>query len=121
MLLADVRKDFEVEYRFFTPEEGGRSIMPAQGIYKSDWSYGGDDIRETGIYMIWPIFMSEKGEFVEYGLRVSRTGRAQMHIVDEELRGTLHAQRIKPGTAGYFMEGPQRVAEATVTKVIELT
>lgn len=118
MGFKEIRKDFEVEYRFYRPDEGGRTVTPAQG-YRSDWSYEGDKIGKTGIYMIWPIFLTESGDLVEWDQRVSDSGKALMHIVVDEAL-PIHAARIKPGVRGYFMEGPNRVAEATVTKVLAL-
>jgi len=118
--LAEVRKDFEVRYRFLTAAEGGRKTGPPAQMYRSDWSYGGEDITETGIYMIWPIFLDKDGEIVEPNTFVAAEGTAQMFIVDDELRDSLHAEKLAPGVRGYFMEGPNRVAEATVTRLLAI-
>lgn len=117
----ELRKDFEVRYRFLTKEEGGkRTGPPAQG-YRSDWSYEGDDIKETGMFMIYPIFLKDDGEPYEMDTFVPNEEEAQMFILSDELRKSVHAQRIRVGTRGYFMEGPIRVAEATVTKLLALS
>ncbi len=116
--LEEVRKDFEVRYRFFTQEEGGRKSPPAQP-YRSDWIYEGDYPVDR-LFMIWPIFIDEVGRVREPGLFVPAEGMAQMFIVDDELRLSLHSERLKPGVKGYFMEGPHRVAEATVTRMLAL-
>ncbi len=115
--MAKARKDFEVSYRFFSPEEGGRSIPASQG-YRSDWSYEGDDIQK--LYMIWPIFLDEKADIIEPDECVPSEGVAQMFILNDEFRA-FHAVRLEPGTRGYFMEGPHRVAEATVIKLLAIT
>jgi hypothetical protein len=81
--------------------------------------YEGDDVAD-GIYMIWPIFLDEAGKYLDVEIQVAIEGTAQMYIVNDELRRTFHASRIKPGVKGYFMEGPNRVAEATVTKLLAL-
>jgi hypothetical protein len=118
--LAEIRKDFEVEYRFLSTDEGGRRTGPPYQMYRSDWMYEGDDPRVNGIYMIWPIFLEENGEIREPNTPVPIEGKAQMFIVDDEQRASIHAGRIHPGTRGYFMEGPNRVAEATVTQLLAL-
>jgi hypothetical protein len=70
--------------------------------------------------MIWPIFLDESGSILDTGARVANEGRAQMLIVNEDLRRSLHANRLEVGARGYFMEGPHRVAEATVTKLLAI-
>ena len=60
-----------VRYRFYTPEEGGRTMEPPyQGTYRSDWAYDGDDISRTGIHMIWPEFLGEDGLVLPDGAQV---------------------------------------------------
>lgn len=118
--LAGVRKDFEVAYRFFSPEEGGRKMGPPSQLYRCDWAYDGDDISETGIYMIWPIFVDQSGEIIEPDTFVPNEGMAQMFIVNDNLRKAIHASRLMPGVRGYFMEGSSRVAEAVVTKLLAI-
>jgi hypothetical protein len=119
--LADMRKDFEVRYRFFSPEEGGRKTGPAHQFYRSDWLYDGDDVFRDGIYAIYPIFLDDAGNIVDPDIKVAVEGTAQMFILNDELRSTLHVKRIKPGVRGYFMEGPHRVAEAIVTKLLAIS
>lgn len=111
--------DFEVRYRFLGSEEGGRTNPPFQG-YRCDWAYEGDDIALTGIYMIWPEFLTEEGLPLPEGVTVPSFGTVGMWIVNHELRVNIHRNRIKEGVMGYFMEGGRRVAEATVTRVIGL-
>ena len=119
--LEQVRKDFEVTYRFYSPEEGGRKSGPPAQLYRSDWSYDGDDIAETGIYMIWPIFLDQNGSIIDPDVFVPSQGIAQMFIVNEEVRESVHARRLRPGVRGYLMEGDKRVAEAVVTRLLELS
>lgn len=117
--LVKIRKDFEVRYRFFGSEDGGRTRPPHQ-FYRSDWSYDGDDIEKTGIFMIWPIFLDENGAFIERDSPVPVEGIAQMFIVNDEFRTSIHAKLLAPGVRGYFMEGPNRVAEAVVTRLLSI-
>jgi hypothetical protein len=112
--------DFEVEYRFFTAEEGGRLSGPAWQHYRCDWAYSGDDIQKDGMFMIHPEFLTDSGELESDGHPVAWTGRATMWILIPEMRQQVHQRRIKLGTQGYFMEGNKRVAEAIVTKIIGL-
>jgi hypothetical protein len=118
--LVEVRKDFEVRYRFFSPEEGGRKTGSPYQFYRSDWLYEGDDVLQDGIYAIWPIFLDDMGNIIDPDIQVAGEGAAQMSILNDQLRATIHAKRLKPGVRGYFMEGPHRVAEATVTKLLAL-
>jgi hypothetical protein len=112
--------DFEVQYRFYSPEEGGRPTgQPFLG-YRCDWAYEGDDISKTGIYMIWPQFVAEDGGPLLKGASVPVSGTVQMAILSHEMRLNIHRHRIREGVQGYFMEGGRRVAEAVVTRVLGL-
>ena len=71
--------------------------------------------------MIWPIFVDISGSIIDPDEIVPVHGFARMFIVNEELKEPLHAKRVKPGVKGYFMEGPHRVAEAIVTKLLALS
>jgi hypothetical protein len=113
-------QDFDVKYRFFAQEEGGRaSGSPGQG-YRCDWLYDGDNVRKTGIYMIWPEFEQEDGGIIPLGEHVPMEGTARIWIVNNELRNSIHRKRLKEGVRGFFMEGGQKVAEVCVTKIIGL-
>jgi hypothetical protein len=118
--LAEVPKDFEVQYRFYSSDEGGRKTGPPYQGYRCDWLYDGYPV-EKGIYMVWPVFLDETGSILDTGAPVADDGTAQMLIVNDELRVSLHAKRLKPGVRGYFMEGPRRVAEATVTRLLAMS
>ncbi|MEJ3716945.1 hypothetical protein [Paenibacillus polymyxa] len=112
--------DFIVEYRFYTPEEGGRKQLPIQG-YRCDFSYEGDDITTTGIYAIHPEFEDEEGQLImDTRHPVYREGQARMWILFGEMREKVHRHRIHVGTRGYFMEGPRRVGEVEVTSLVGL-
>ncbi len=112
--------DFEVKYRFLSVSEGGRQTgAPFQG-YKCDWAYQGDDVDNTGIYMIWPQFEDGHGRLVEKDVQVLVEGTARMSIASEEMKNTIHRKRIKVGVKGFFMEVKKRVAEAIVTRICDL-
>jgi hypothetical protein len=112
--------DFEVSYRFLTLAEGGRRSGTPYQHYRCDWSYEGDNIAETGIYMIWPEFLAVDGSIFPNDIPVPTSGIATMWIVSPEMRHQVHCQRIKLGIKGYFMEGRRKVAEAIITEVIGL-
>ena len=110
--------DFKIRYRFFNKQEGGRVLSPNQG-YRCDFSYEGDDIQKTGVFMIWPEFEDESGHLVRPERPVLAKGIARMRIVNPAQRG-YHQKRIKVGVIGYLMEGSRKVAECEVTEVIDL-
>jgi hypothetical protein len=85
---SSIRRDFEVKYRFFTAEEGGRKTGPPYQTYRSDWLYEGDNVSD-GIYMIWPIFLDDKGNFLDTETQVPFEGTAQMFIVNDELQNSF--------------------------------
>lgn len=115
---AEQVNDFEVTYKFFTKEEGGRqSGLPFQG-YRCDWLYDGDDPSD-GVYMIHPEFLGKNGEVLEKEKPVPSQGTARMKIIFEEMR-KYHQERIGEGVKGYFVEGSKKIAEATVTKILGL-
>ena len=122
MDFEDVRNDFEVEYRFVSREEGGRETgPPAQGLYRCDWVYADVVEEDPGtLWMIWPIFINESGEPLPRGTLVTETGLARMVILNDDLRETVHKNRIKLGVRGYFVEGVKKVAEAVVVRVVDL-
>lgn len=107
--------DFEVRYRLLL--EDGRQYYQRM---RCDWSYEGDDISETGIYMIWPEFLALDGSVFPQDTPIPMSGMATMWIVSPEIRRQIHCSRIQLGVKGYFMEGGRRVAEAIVTEVIDL-
>ncbi|KQZ26849.1 hypothetical protein [Duganella sp. Root1480D1] len=102
---------FEVEYRFLSADEGGRTLPPHQHT-RWDFLYEGDDAERDGIWMIWPEFISDDRQALPDGV-VPMEGRALMFIVNLD-NERLHRERISVGTRGAFVEGPKRVAECTV-------
>ena len=112
--------DFLVEYRFYTPEEGGRQMRPFQG-YRSDLHYDGEDINEDGIYCIWPEFLNQDGSVIKKeNVQVPEFGSAYMWILFFDEMWEYHAKNAKPGRKCWFMEGPRKVAEAKVIEQIAL-
>ena len=114
-------QDFDVRYRFFTNEEGGRETGPPYQGYRCDWSYEGDDIQKTGIYMIWPEFEDKEGKVIPEKTQVLSSGVARMWIVIPEMVEKVHKEKIKIGIKGYFMEGGKKVAEAEVIRLVRLS
>jgi len=124
MNLENIRNDFEVKYRFLTEAEGGRRTgTPYQG-YRCDWIYDADETAPSDklqVWMIWPIFVNEDGIPLRNGTQVPAEGDARMLIVDDQLRESVHRQRLAVGVKGFLVEGSKRVAEATVTKLVALS
>ena len=113
--------DFDVRYRFYGADEGGRRIGPPFQGFCCDWLYDGDDIAVTGLYCIWPLFLSEDGGApLQEREPVAVAGTASMWILSHEFRVRVHRNRIVEGVKGYFMEGSHRVAKATVSRVVGL-
>jgi len=97
--------------------EGGRKELPFQHI-RSDFLYAGDDPQS--IWCIWPEFLSADGAVLpEDGQRVPVEGLADMYILNGDLRAE-HAQRIRVGTKGFFVEGHRKTAVCEVVAVLDL-
>jgi len=109
--------DFEVRYRFLTPAEGGSRSPPRQHI-RWDFLYEGDDPQRDGLFMIWPEFLDDEGNPRPEG-EVPPEGLAHMFILMPEMRPT-HRRRITVGTRGFMVEGPKKVAECQVTRLLGL-
>jgi hypothetical protein len=114
-----LKADFRVRYRFYKPEEGGRQMLPYQGI-RSDFWYEHPDNVENKIYIIWPEFENEKGEIIlEDNKPVPESGTARMMIMVPQGR-KIHKERIKIGTKGYFKEGSHSTGECQVIEILDL-
>lgn len=114
------KPDFLVEYRFIPYEDGGRVQRPSQG-YRSDLHYDGEDIQKDGLHMVYPEFLNTDGSVIlDMEEMVPWTGRAYMWILFFEKRWHHHRKLALPGKRCWFMEGPKKVAEATVIDQIGL-
>ena len=116
--LYEFPDDFEALIRIFRHDEGGRRTAPFNGI-RWDFAYEGDEIKKTGIYMIWPDFYDENGDSIstDQPLPIDHELFARMTIVSDEMREEFHKYRIAEGLRFYCHEGAKRVAEGHVTKV----
>jgi len=107
----DRQPDFRVKYRFLKPEEGGRKNLSIQGYlphqgYKSDLFYDDDDIKQDGIYMVHPEFLdSSLNVITDDSSLVPKSGFADMWILIDETRHTVHRQKATVGRKCFFMEG----------------
>jgi len=112
--------DFKVRYRFFTKNKGGRATLPYQG-YRSDfWYLHEEQESPNSIYMIRPEFLDNTGEVItDSEVTIPREGIAKMWIIVPGMR-EFHRKGIKIGVKGFFMEGPNRVAEAEVIEIMDL-
>lgn len=107
--------DFQVTYRLFSAEEGGRKIPASQGI-RWDIRYAEDGGPHN--WMVYPEFIDPDGFVVPNG-PFAPVGRANMFILNPDLR-TKHRQLIHPGTRGYFMEGSRRIGVWEVVQILGL-
>ena len=119
--LYRVPDDFEATIRIMRENEGGRHSPPFNGI-RWDFAYEDDDITETGIYMIYPDFFDDQGDSLptDQPLPVDVILPARMTILLDEMRQTVHRDRIHVGTRFYCHEGSKRVAVGEVTKLTGL-
>lgn len=109
--------DFRVKYRFYNIEEGGRKIIPYQGI-RCDFVYNDSD-RENIAYMIWPEFEDEKGNIILDNTKsVPISGTARMWLINKQNRD-YHCERIKIGLRCHFWEG-KNTAECEVIEILGL-
>lgn len=109
--------DFRVKYRFYSEEEGGRKIIPFQGI-RCDFVYNDSD-KEKRAYMIWPEFEDENGNVILDNTKsVSASGTARMWVANKTFRNQ-HCNSIKVGVKCYFWEG-KRTAECEVIEILGL-
>jgi len=111
---------FEAEVRFLTPDEGGRTGRhgPVRQGYRCDIHY--DDDPTDLLWMIWPLFLDESGQELPKGAVVPDVSRANFYIVDDELRRTVHRQRLCEGTRFHLSEAAHRVASCRITKILSL-
>ncbi|MBD0384884.1 hypothetical protein [Paenibacillus sedimenti] len=112
--------DFRIRYRFFTEQEGGRKNPVYQGL-RCDFSYDGDNIRETGIFAIHPEFEDELGNVIlDRTLPIPQHGTARMWILFPQMRREVHIDRIKLGVIGYFVAGARRLGQLEVIEILGL-
>lgn len=119
--LYRVPDDFEATIRILREDEGGRQLPPFNGI-RWDFAYDGDDISETGIYMIYPDFFDESGDSLptDSPVPVDVELPARMTILVDEMRESFHRERIREGVRFYCHEGGKQVAEGVVTNITGL-
>jgi translation elongation factor EF-Tu-like GTPase len=113
--------DFETTIRIFSTDEGGRISPPFNGI-RWDFAYAEDDVPTAGMFMIWPDFVDDakNSRPTNEALPIGVELHARMTVVVDEMRSTLHRERISVGTEFYCHEGSKRVAAGTVTKLTGL-
>ncbi len=121
-MIADfstVRNDFEARLRFRSATEGGRQTCRLTQGYRCDFSYK-DKLDD--IFMIWPVFLDSSGEPLSEGAEVftNKEVNARMVIINDDLRVTLHRERINEGVEFVLRECSRIVADGVVTKIVEL-
>ena len=111
------KEDFKVSYKFRSEKEGGRKLLPNQGI-RFDFWYENQDNKEGEVFAIWPEFENSEGEVLEMG-QPSNDGIARMWIINYEIR-KYHQSRIRTGIKCFFMEGSRMVADCEVIEIVDL-
>ncbi len=104
--------DFQVTYRLFPPEEGGRRTPVYQGIR---WDSRLADETRPHNWMVYPEFIDADGFIIPNG-PVAPVGRANMFPLNSTLRAK-YRPLVQPGTRGYFVEGSQRMGVWEVLEV----
>ncbi|MCS1350891.1 hypothetical protein [Mechercharimyces sp. CAU 1602] len=84
-------QDFDVKYRIYSEEEGGRESLPYQGI-RWDFAFKND---LTNNYMIYPEFEDCEGNVILDIRKVRSEGTARMWIVSHEIRKKFIETRLK--------------------------
>lgn len=113
------KADFRVKYKFYTEAEGGRNLLPYQGI-RSDFWYEHKDHEGGWLFMIWPEFENENGRLIlDNSQSVPKEGTARMWIIAAEKR-PYHKEKIQVGTIGYFREGGRTTAICEVIEIVGL-
>lgn len=112
------KADFLVRYRLYSPAEGGRKVTFQH--LRCDFMYEGDDPAKDAIFMIHPEFLDENGRPLDEELPVPLKGKAAMWILVPEMRASVHRSRAEVGTRGHFMEGPRKIGDVTVEKILGL-
>jgi hypothetical protein len=108
--------DFEVTYRLYTADEGGRRTPAFQRIR---WDFVYDDQPGHG-YMIYPEIMDVALQIpFPAETPIPEYGMATMWIL-APLSRPFHQQKIQVGTRGYFIEGNRKIAVCEVTRIIGL-
>ncbi len=111
-----MKDSFKARITFLSPEEGGRKT-PCKQNYRPDLRYEGEHGQ---VWMIHPIFLDERGEVLPDRALIPKEADALMWILDDELRKSMHQQRIKPGVRFFLNEGPRVVASGVVLAVTGL-
>jgi len=113
------KPDFVVRYRLYSPEEGGRKVTYQH--LRCDFMYEEDsNASNNQIYMIHPEFISENEIPIAENIPISLSGKSFMWVLVPEMRNEVHRQKIQIGTKGYFVEGPKKIGEVIVEKLIGL-
>ncbi|GAB2787500.1 hypothetical protein HNQ93_002724 [Hymenobacter luteus] len=118
-LYPDHPDDFEARVRLLRPDEGGRQLLPCNGIR---WDFGYAQDRPLISYMwLHPDFYDpETGNSLqELPLPVDKWLHARVAILLAAAR-SFHRPKLWPGTSFHYCEGSRIVAEGTVTRLTGL-
>lgn len=109
--------DFRIKYSWLLGEDGISYQLPFQHM-RSDFSYDGDNVAETGVFMIWPEFQDSEGCPI-HGV-IPLNGEASMWIMNRAKYELYHWDRLQVGLRGYLMMGARRLAHVRVIELIRL-
>lgn len=86
--------------------------------YRPDIHY--DDDESDELWMVWPRFIDDSGHELPNGAVVSQVSKARFFIINDELRRTVHRQRLREGVRFHICEGQRRVAACRITEILGL-
>ena len=111
--------DFQVRYRIYSAEEGGRKTPHFQHI-RWDFAYEDEEISPPNkIFMILPEFIEPSGAVLPEGELIFSSGLANMYILNPAFRD-FHGQHIRVGVKGYFREAGRRTGQCEVVEILAL-
>jgi len=106
-----LHSDFLVNYSWIEQPQKLFQHMRSNFIYKNE--------TLDHVYMIFPEFLSEKGDTLEPYEEVLLKGKARMQIACDEMRETVHRSKIKVGVEGYLIAAGTRIAEVEVIGILK--
>lgn len=114
--LSPVRAaDFEAEVSFISAADGGRQGPAVQG-FRPDIQYEDSE----GLWMVWPLFIDKNGVELAKGNVIPRVSNANFYIVNDDLRRTVHRDKLRENTHFHICEGGRKVAVCRVVKILSL-
>src|SRR5438045_3481978 len=109
------KPDFEAKIRLLTKKEGGRAMLPIQGI-RCNFVYDGEPLNYQ--FSIWTEFLDENKNPIQEGTLMTQSEcYADFYIFDRETAETIHKNKIKVGVEFNMMEGGEIIGKGIVTDI----